>query len=164
MPTESLELTPGQPAPDFTLEDAAGASVALSDFAGRDLILYFYPRDATPGCTKQACGFRDIWDDLSELGAVVVGVSPDEADSHRKFSAEHSLPFRLLCDPNREMMRRYGAYGEKILYGKKSVGVIRSTFWIGADGIIQKRWKRVANAAAHPKQVLKVLREQRAKP
>lgn len=151
------DLTPGTPAPDFSLEDSDGNRVSLSDFKGRDLILYFYPRDDTPGCTKEACGFRDMWDELKQLGVEVLGVSPDHGESHRKFIAAYRLPFRLLCDPEKEVMRRYGAFGEKILYGKKSIGVIRSTCWIGPDQRIQKHWKKVANAAAHPAQILKLL-------
>lgn len=158
MPSTSLEpLSPTMPAPDFSLTDSHGTRMSLADFAGHDLILYFYPQDETPGCTKQACGFRDIWDEIRRLGAVVVGVSPDDDASHRAFIAAHNLPFTLLCDPSKEMMRRYGAWGEKILYGRKSIGVIRSSVWIGRNGIIQKRWKKVSDAAKHPQQVLAAL-------
>jgi peroxiredoxin Q/BCP len=120
--------------------------------------LYFYPKDDTPGCTKEACGFRDDWKEIQKLNAVVVGVSADGGDSHRKFAAKYELPFPLLSDPERKVMQKYGAYGEKILYGKKTVGVIRSTVWIGPDGKVKKHWARVANAAEHPARVLEALR------
>src|SRR5258705_12811420 len=111
----------GKAAPAFTLADAKGKEVSLKDFAGRDVILYFYPRDDTPGCTKEACGFRDAWDELRELGAVVLGVSADAADSHERFAAKYRLPFTLLSDPDRRAMAAYGAYGEKTMYGKEGV-------------------------------------------
>jgi thioredoxin-dependent peroxiredoxin len=152
-------LEPGAKAPVFTLTGPAGEKVSLKDFAGRDVILYFYPRDDTPGCTKEACGFRDAWDELRELGAVVLGVSADDADSHERFAAKYRLPFTLLSDPDRSVMAAYGAYGEKTMYGKKVVGVIRSTVWIGPDGRVKRHWARVANAAEHPGKVLAALRE-----
>jgi thioredoxin-dependent peroxiredoxin len=152
-------LEPGEKAPAFTLTDAAGEKVSLRDFAGKHVILYFYPQDDTPGCTKEACGFRDAWDDLRELGAVVLGVSADDADSHERFAAKYRLPFTLLSDPDRTVMRAYGAYGEKMLYGRKVVGVIRSTVWIGPDGRVRRHWARVANAAVHPAKVVAALRE-----
>jgi len=152
-------LEPGTNAPAFTLTDAAGEKVSLKDFTGRDVILYFYPRDDTPGCTKEACGFRDAWDELRALGAVVLGVSSDDADSHERFAAKYRLPFTLLSDPDQSVMAAYGAYGEKTMYGKKVVGVIRSTVWIGPDGKVRRHWGRVANAAEHPAKVLAALRE-----
>jgi peroxiredoxin Q/BCP len=150
---------PGTKAPAFTLTGATGKQVSLKDFAGRDVILYFYPRDDTPGCTKEACGFRDAWDELRELGAVVLGVSADDADSHERFAAKYRLPFTLLSDPDRSVMTAYGAYGEKTMYGKKVIGVIRSTVWIGPDGKVRRHWARVANAAEHPGKVLAALHE-----
>jgi thioredoxin-dependent peroxiredoxin len=155
-----MPIQEGKPAPSFTLEDADGAKVSLADFAGKNLILYFYPKDDTPGCTKEACGFRDDWKEIRKLDAVVIGVSADGGDSHRKFAAKYKLPFPLLSDPERTVMRKYGAYGEKVLYGKKTVGVIRSTVWIGPDGKVKKHWARVANAAEHPARVLEALRAQ----
>jgi peroxiredoxin Q/BCP len=152
-------LEPGTKAPGFTLTDASGRKVTLGDFAGRDVILYFYAKDDTPGCTKEACGFRDAWDDLKRLGAVVLGVSADDADSHGRFAAKYRLPFTLLSDPDRRVMQAYGAFGEKMMYGKKMVGVIRSTVWIGPDGRVRRHWARVASAAKHPEQVLAALRE-----
>ncbi len=147
----------GDLAPDFTLRDAAGKQVSLSDFRGRDVILYFYPKDDTPGCTKEACGFRDAWTDLKERGAVVLGVSADDAASHERFASKYRLPFTLLSDPDHKVMQQYGAYGEKTLYGKKTVGVIRSTVWIGPDGRVRRHWARVSNAADHPAKVLEAL-------
>src|SRR5262249_35920924 len=147
----------GDVAPDFTLRDAAGKNVSLSDFQGRDVILYFYPKDDTPGCTKEACGFRDAWTDLQERGVVVLGVSADDAASHERFAAKYRLPFTLLSDPDHKVMKKYGAYGEKTLYGKKTVGVIRSTVWIGPDGRVRRHWARVANASEHPDKVLESL-------
>jgi peroxiredoxin Q/BCP len=152
-------LEPGTKAPAFTLTDPTGKQVSLKDFAGRDVILYFYPRDDTPGCTKEACGFRDAWDELRELGVAVLGVSADDADSHQRFAAKYRLPFTLLSDPDRSVMTAYGAYGEKTMYGRKVVGVIRSTVWIGPDGRVRRHWARVANAAEHPAKVLAALRQ-----
>ena len=125
---------------------------------GRNVILYFYPRDDTPGCTKEACGFRDAWKEIGKLEAVVLGVSADGEASHQKFIAKYKLPFPLLSDPDRKVMKTYGAYGEKMMYGKKTVGVIRSTVWIGPDGKVRKHWARVSDAAKHPEQVLAALR------
>jgi peroxiredoxin Q/BCP len=152
-------LEPGDPAPPFRLTDSTGRPVSLGDFAGRNVILYFYPKDDTPGCTKEACGFRDAWDELQELGAVVLGVSADDAASHSRFASKYRLPFTLLSDPGQTVMRAYGAYGEKTMYGRKVVGVIRSTVWIGPDGKVRRHWARVANAAEHPAKVLAALRE-----
>lgn len=152
-------LEPGDQAPPFTLQDPSGKRVSLEDFAGRNVILYFYPRDDTPGCTKEACGFRDAWTDLQDLGVVVLGVSADDAASHTKFAAKYRLPFTLLSDPGHEVMTAYGAYGPKTMYGKQIVGVIRSTVWIGPDGRVRRHWARVANAAEHPDKVLAALRE-----
>jgi len=148
----------GSKPPAFTLQDAGGKSVSLEDFAGKDVILYFYPKDDTPGCTKEACGFRDLWQDIKKKGAVVLGVSADDAASHQKFAAKYKLPFTLLSDPDRKTMKAYGAYGEKMMYGKKTVGVIRSSVWIGPDGKVRKHWARVSDAAKHPEQVLTALR------
>jgi thioredoxin-dependent peroxiredoxin len=153
-------LEPGDKAPAFSLPDGTGRQVSLTDFAGKDVVLYFYPRDETSGCTKEACAFRDSWDEIRDLGAVVLGVSPDDAASHQRFAARHRLPFSLLSDPGHEVMEAYGAYGEKTLYGKKGTGVIRSTVWIGPDGRIRRRWARIADAAKHPEMVLAALRQE----
>ena len=152
-----MPVQEGKAAPAFTLPDAAGNKVALEALRGRDVIVYFYPRDNTPGCTKEACGFRDLWDDIRQAGAVVLGISPDGQAAHQKFAAQHDLPFTLLSDPDKNVMEQYGAWGEKTLYGKKTVGVIRSTVWVGADGKVKKHWRRVAKAAEHPAKVLEAL-------
>lgn len=148
----------GKAAPAFTLTDGEGKKVSLKDFKGKHVILYFYPKDDTPGCTKEACGFRDQWAEIKALDAVVLGVSADSAESHTKFAQKYGLPFPLLSDPDRAVMVAYGAYGEKMMYGKKTMGVIRSTVWIGPDGKVKRHWARVAKAEAHPQRVLEALR------
>ena len=153
-----MPIEEGKAAPAFTLQDAAGNKVALKDLRGHNVIVYFYPRDNTPGCTKEACGFRDLWQDIQKQDAVVLGISPDSAASHQKFATQYQLPFTLLCDPDKKVMAKYGAWGEKMMYGKKTVGVIRSTVWIGPNGKVKKHWKRVAKAADHPAKVLEALR------
>jgi thioredoxin-dependent peroxiredoxin len=154
-----MAVQEGKAAPPFTLTDAEGKKVSLSDFTGKNVILYFYPKDDTPGCTKEACGFRDEWKEIAtKHRAVVLGVSADGATSHQKFIAKYKLPFPLLSDPDRKVMEKYGAYGEKMMYGKKVTGVIRSTVWIGPDGKVKKHWARVAKAETHPAQVLEALR------
>lgn len=142
----------------FTLPDQNGDKVALRDLKGRDVIVYFYPRDNTPGCTKEAEAFRDLWDEIQEQGAVVLGISPDTVDSHLGFAERHDLPFPLLADPDKKVMTKYEAWGEKKMYGKTTTGVIRSTVWIGADGKVKKHWRRVAKAADHPAKVLEAIR------
>ena len=152
-----MAIEEGKAAPLFTLTDADGNNVALKDFRGQCVVVYFYPRDDTPGCTKEACGFRDHWQALQDADAVVLGISPDTEESHRKFRDKYELPFTLLCDPAREVMTKYGAYGEKTMYGKKTMGVIRSTVLVGPDGKVIKHWRRVAKAADHPDKVLDAL-------
>ncbi|MBP7711901.1 MAG: thioredoxin-dependent thiol peroxidase [Gammaproteobacteria bacterium] len=152
-----MAIEEGKPAPAFTLTDASGRKVSLKDFQGKDVIVYFYPKDDTPGCTKEACGFRDLWADIEALGATVVGVSPDDASRHGKFAGKYGLPFTLLSDPDHAVMEQYGAWGEKSMYGKKTMGVIRSTVWVGPDGRVKKHWKKVTKAEAHPAQVLEAL-------
>jgi peroxiredoxin Q/BCP len=152
-----MAIQEGKAAPAFTLTDGGGKKVSLADFAGKHVVLYFYPKDDTPGCTKEACGFRDAWSDLKKRGVVVLGVSGDSPASHEKFAAKYRLPFPLLSDPERRVMTRYGAFGEKVMYGKKTMGTIRSTVWIGPDGKVRKHWPRVAKADAHPAQVLEAL-------
>ncbi len=151
-------LEPGQTAPDFTLPDQHGEKVSLSDFRGQPVVVYFYPKDDTPGCTTQACGIRDQWEQFREAGAAVVGISPDDVDSHERFAAKHDLPHVLLADPDREVMEPWGAWGTKNMYGKETVGVIRSTVLVDADGTVAKVWKRV-QAKKHAEQVLKALAE-----
>jgi len=152
-----MAIQVGKAAPAFTLTDAEGKKVSLKDYAGKHVILYFYPKDDTPGCTKEACGFRNTWKTIAKANAVVLGVSADSEASHQKFAAKYKLPFPLLSDPDRKVMTTYGAYGEKMMYGKKTVGVIRSTVWIGPDGKVKKHWAKVANAEKHPDQVLAAL-------
>jgi thioredoxin-dependent peroxiredoxin len=147
----------GKPAPAFSLKDAAGKTVTLDDLKGQNVILYFYPKDDTPGCTKEACGFRDLWKEIQKQEAIVLGVSADDAESHEKFAKKYKLSFPLLSDPDRTTMKKYGAYGEKMMYGKKTMGVIRSTVWIGPDGKVRKHWARVRDAAEHPAEVLAAL-------
>jgi len=154
-----MAIEEGKKAPAFTLPDATGQKVSLADFAGQHVILYFYPRDDTPGCTKEACGFRDDVRKFAKRNAVVIGVSPDGPESHAKFAKKFKLPFTLLCDPDKTVMKRYGAFGEKLMYGKKTQGVIRSTVWIGPDGRVRRHWSRVAKAAEHPAAVLAALQQ-----
>jgi len=154
-----MAIEEGKAAPAFTLPDQDGNKVALKDFRGSDVIVYFYPKDDTPGCTKEACGFRDSWKTLHKRGVVVLGISADGAEAHTKFRKKYKLPFPLLSDTDRKVMTKYGAYGEKMMYGKKTTGVIRSTVWVGPNGKVVKHWARVANAAKHPDKVLEALDE-----
>jgi peroxiredoxin Q/BCP len=131
-------LAPGDQAPDFTLPDADGNEVSLASLRGQRVIIYFYPAAMTPGCTKQACDFRDSKADLSQAGFAVLGISPDSPAKLAKFRDRDGLTFPLLSDPDRKVLQAYGAYGEKTMYGKKSVGVIRSTFVVGTDGKIEQ--------------------------
>lgn len=148
----------GQKAPDFLLEGSDGKQHGLKQYAGKTVVIYFYPKDNTPGCTKEACGFRDHHKELSESGVVVLGVSKDSLVAHAKFVANYTLPFVLLSDPDFSMMQAYGAYGEKMMYGKKTVGTIRSTVVIGPDGVVRKQWSKVAKAEQHPDHVMEYLR------
>lgn len=130
-------------APDFTLKDKDGSDVRLSDFAGRRVILYFYPRDNTPGCTRQACTFAAAYEDFRALDAVVIGVSKDSTASHQRFAEKYELPFILLSDPEHAVIEAYGAWQEKRLYGKVSMGTVRMTYIIGADGRIERVMPKV---------------------
>jgi len=152
-----MTIEEGKTAPQFTLHDADGNKIALKDFRGRDVVVYFYPKDDTPGCTKEACGFRDLWADIEKTGAVVLGISPDDGAAHRRFIDKYELPFTLLSDPDRKVMTKYAAYGEKMMYGRKTTGVIRSTVWIGPNGKVVKHWRKVPKAADHPQKVLEAL-------
>lgn len=136
-------LEAGTKAPAFTLPDQNGASVSLSDFAGKKVVLYFYPRDNTPGCTRQACAFAAAYGEFQNLGAVVIGVSKDSTASHRKFAEKHGLPFLLLSDPELSAIQDYGVWQEKKNYGKVSMGVVRSTFIIDEAGVIEKVMPKV---------------------
>jgi thioredoxin-dependent peroxiredoxin len=148
----------GDVAPDFTLESDAGETVTLSSFRGSPVILYFYPKDDTPGCTKQACGIRDAYGEFQRAGAVVLGVSPDDVGSHVEFKEKYGLPFTLLADPGHEVAERYGAWGAKSRYGRTSEGIIRSTFVIGPDGTVRRAMRNV-NAETHADDVLATLAE-----
>lgn len=155
-----MAIQEGKAAPAFTLPDQDGKLVSLADFEGkRAVVLYFYPKDDTPGCTKEACGFRDDRKTLEKLGVTVLGVSPDNAASHKRFIDKFELPFSLLSDPDRKVMKRYGAFGEKMMYGKKTLGVIRSTVLIGKDGTVLRHWAKVTKADEHPAQVLEAAQE-----
>jgi peroxiredoxin Q/BCP len=146
----------GDIAPDFTLPADDGGQVKLSGLRGKPVVLYFYPKDDTPGCTKEACAFRDRTADLKARGAVVLGVSPDDVASHGKFRDKYGLNFPLLADVGHQVAERYGAWREKNMYGKTSMGVQRSTFVIDADGKVRKVWKKV-NVDGHDEQVLAAL-------
>ena len=155
-----MAVEEGKSAPAFTLEDEYGEKVALKDYRGKDVIVYFYPKDDTPGCTKEARGFRELWQLIQERDTVVIGISPDGQASHEKFKKKYDLPFTLLSDPDKTVMAKYGAFGEKMMYGKKTEGVIRSTVWIGPDGKVKKHWARVAKAADHPAKVWETLEQE----
>lgn len=154
-----VTLRPGDPAPDFCLRGDDDQEHRLADLAGRPVVLYFYPKDNTPGCTTQACDFRDLGSAFRERGAVVIGVSGDSVRSHQGFKARHGLPFLLLSDPGHAVARRYGAFGEKVLYGRRSQGVIRSTFlidWAGGQARIARVYGKVS-VKGHAAAVLSAL-------
>ena len=146
----------GKPAPDFELTTDAGERVKLSDFRGRPVVLYFYPKDDTPGCTKEASGFRDIYSEFEQRGAVVLGVSPDDEASHARFKEKYSLPFTLLADPDHEVAEAYGVWVERNYAGRKYMGINRSTFIIDADGKLVKAMHSV-KPDGHPDKVLQAL-------
>ncbi|WP_105318250.1 thioredoxin-dependent thiol peroxidase [Thermus tenuipuniceus] len=150
-------MEPGTAAPDFALPDQEGRIHRLSDYRGKWVVLYFYPKDDTPGCTKEACGFRDRMGDLQELGAVVLGVSADDVQSHKRFAEKYALNFPLLADPERGVILAYGAWGKKNLYGKEYEGVLRQTFLIDPEGRIAKVWRKVS-PEDHAEEVAEALR------
>ena len=149
-------LSTGDRAPSFTLKDQHGEKVSLKDYLGSRLVLYFYPADDTPGCTKEACQFNDELSQFTQLGTLIFGVSPDGARKHEAFIKKYGLNFSLLSDPEKTTMEKYGAYGEKMMYGKKVLGVIRSTFIIGTDGTIERAFYNV-RADGHAAKVLAAL-------
>ena len=153
-----MALKPGDLAPDFSLSDGEGNIVNLSDLKGKRVILYFYPRDNTPGCTKEACGFRDTYDQYQEKDVVILGVSTDDAKAHTKFATKHNLPFPLLTDAEGVMATQYESYGLKKFMGKEYMGISRTTFIIGVDGTIEKIYKKV-KPEPHAEQVLADLAE-----
>ena len=136
-------LEVGTKAPEFTLPDKDGNPVSLTDFAGKKVVLYFYPKDNTPGCTRQACAFAEAYEEFKKINAVVIGVSKDSVASHQKFAEKHGLPFILLSDPELTAIQAYGVWQEKKLYGKVSMGVVRSTFVIDENGMIEKVMPKV---------------------
>lgn len=146
-------LQVGDPAPDFTLLDAEGTPTSLAEFRGQRVVLYFYPKDNTPGCTKEACGFRDAFADLAAQNAVVLGISPDGATAHQKFRAKYDLPFRLLSDPEFTVASAYGSYGLKKFMGREYMGVMRHTFVISADGRIEQIYRKV-KPETHAQEIL----------
>ena len=143
-------LQPGDPAPAFSLPDRSGAIVSLSDFAGRKLLLYFYPKADTPGCTTQSCAVRDAREDLASLGVDVLGISPDRPDAQSRFDEKYGLGFPLLSDPDHAVAEAYGVWGEKKNYGRTYMGIIRSSFLIDGEGRIERAWYKVSPATTVP--------------
>ena len=152
-----MAVEEGKAAPLFTLKDQNGDKVALKDLRGQNVIVYFYPKDDTPGCTKQAIGFTALDKEFKKLNTLVLGVSPDDEASHDKFICKYNIPYTLLCDTDKKVMTKYGAYGEKMMYGKKTIGVIRSTVWVDEKGKVKRHWRRVPKAADHPQKVLEAI-------
>ena len=148
-----MAISEGTPAPDFSLEGNDGKTHCLADYRGKTLVIYFYPKDNTPGCTKESCAFRDLAPAWAGDAIAIVGISADSIASHDRFSEKYDLSFPLLSDPEKIMMRSYDAFGEKKLYGKVYQGIIRSTVIVGPDGVVEKHWAKVARAAQHPDQV-----------
>ena len=146
----------GEPAPEFTLADEEGRMHSLSDYSGKPVVLYFYPKDDTPGCTKEACGFRDDYSAYEEAGVVILGVSPDTSKSHAKFKTKYELPFTLLADPDHDVLKLYGVWGLKKSFGREYEGVFRTTFLIGEDGKILRVFKKV-KPAVHSAEILSAL-------
>ncbi|MEM9644954.1 MAG: thioredoxin-dependent thiol peroxidase [Planctomycetota bacterium] len=149
-------IEPGKKAPAFTLKDESGNKVKLADLKVQAVVIYFYPRDNTPGCTKEACAFRDQYKKLTDMGVKLFGVSTDSAESHQKFIDKFDLPFPLLVDEDHKMSEKYGAWREKNMYGKKSMGIQRSTYVIDQDGKVAKLWKRV-KVDGHDTQVIEAV-------
>ena len=154
-----LKLKEGDKAPDFKAATKDGRAISLSDFKGKNVVLYFYPRDDTPGCTKEACAFRDEFPAFERKDVVVLGVSIDSAKSHGKFAAKYKLPFTLLADEDKKIVQSYGVWGEKSFLGRKYMGTHRVTFLIGPDGLIRKIWPTV-KPAEHAKEVLEAVEEE----
>jgi peroxiredoxin Q/BCP len=149
-------LSEGQKAPDFSAKDQNGNSVSLKDFRGKKVVLYFYPEDDTPTCTVEACNLRDNYSTLTNAGLVVIGVSPDDKVSHKKFEEKHKLPFTLVEDPKKKIIDKYEVWGEKNMYGKKYAGLLRTTFLIDEKGVIMKVFKK-PKSKIHGEEILKVI-------
>ncbi|MGQ0703747.1 MAG: thioredoxin-dependent thiol peroxidase [Gemmatimonadales bacterium] len=150
-------LSSGDAAPQFALASDTGETIRLEDLRGRKVVLYFYPKDDTPGCTTEACEFRDQWEEVRRTGAALFGVSPDSVQSHQRFKQKYRLPFPLLADPDHRVAEAYGAWGEKVRYGKKAMGLLRSTFVIDEGGRISRVFEKVT-PLGHAAQVLEALR------
>lgn len=153
-----MPISAGGQAPDFTLPDDEGRMHTLSEYRGKPVVLYFYPKDNTSGCTKEACGFRDDYSAYQDAGVIILGVSPDSSKSHANFRAKYELPFILLADPDREVLKKYGAWGLKKLYGREYEGVLRTTFLISEDGNILKVFEKV-KPANHSAEILAALQD-----
>lgn len=151
-----MALNVGDKAPDFKMEATGGKVLSLSDYKGKKLVLYFYPKDDTPGCTKEACGFKDNMESITSTGAEVLGVSPDDLKSHDKFIAKYDLNFNLASDPDHTVAEVYGAWGEKNMYGRKYMGIIRSTFLIDEEGKIKEAWYKV-KVPGHVEKVMEAI-------
>lgn len=156
--TPDITLREGEPAPDFTAPASGGATISLSQFKGKHVVLYFYPRDDTPGCTKEACGFRDAYEQFHNAGAVVLGVSIDPVKAHEKFITKFNLPFTLVADEDKTIVQKYGVWGQKSFMGRKYMGTHRVTFLIAPDGTIKKIWPNV-KPEQHASEVLAAIRK-----
>ncbi|MCL6098671.1 MAG: thioredoxin-dependent thiol peroxidase [Bacteroidetes bacterium] len=151
-------LEPGKKAPNFTLTDGNNKKISLSDFKGKKVVLYFYPKDMTSGCTQEACDFRDSFPDFQKLKAVILGVSIDSPESHKKFSDKYELPFILLSDADKKVVQKYGVWKEKSMYGRKYLGIERTTFIIDGEGVIRNIFQKV-KVSGHADEVMKSLGE-----
>ena len=151
-------LKQGQAAPDFSATDQNGNQLSLKKFKGKKVILYFYPKDDTPGCTSEACNLRDNYQELQDMGFIVIGVSPDNEKSHQKFSSKYNLPFHLIPDPGKSIIKSYGAWGEKKMYGKSYEGVLRTTYVISEKGTIETVIEKV-DVKNHTKQIIELINQ-----
>ena len=153
-----MSIQPGSIAPEFALASSNGKMVRLSDFRGETVVVYFYPKDDTPGCTKEACSFRDTFDALTDAGVTILGISPDSIESHNKFIGKFNLNFQLLTDPDKSIAKSYEAWGEKNMYGKTVIGMKRMSFLINPDGTVQHVWTKV-KTESHGQDVLRLIQE-----
>lgn len=153
-----MTIEVGKVAPDFTLQNQEGENISLSDFKGQNVVLYFYPKDMTPGCTTQACDFRDNYDAFKDLNTVIIGISPDPIERHQKFIDKHELPFQLLADTEQEVAKQYDVWKLKKMFGKEFYGIERSTFILDKEGIIQKEYRKV-RVKGHIEETLNFVKE-----